>query len=138
MTNPSPTTASLSQRLDIFLTSLSHFPWKNTAQTLLERFREDRLGLTASSLTFTTTIALILTIDRTLNNIWRVRKPRPLGQRVLVYWAAVTLGPLLLAVSLTVTSYAVSTSKGLVGSLPGGVQLLLDSLQFVLLAWGMA
>ncbi len=208
MTNPSPATASLSQRLDIFLTSLSHFPWKNTAHTLLERFREDRLGLTASSLTFTTTIALvpcvtvalavftafpmfakfqgvlqqwlieslvpdsiarqvlgyltqfagkasklggagvavlfvtalalILTIDRTLNNIWRVRKPRPLGQRVLVYWAAVTLGPLLLAVSLTVTSYAVSASKGLVGSLPGGVQLLLDSLQFVLLAWGMA
>jgi len=205
----SPTTpVSLSQRLDVFLTSLSHFPWKNTAHTLRERFREDRLGLTASSLTFTTTIALvplftvmlavftafpmfgklqgvlqqwlieslvpdsiarqvlgyltqfagkasklggagvavlfvtalalILTIDRTLNGIWRVRKPRPLGQRVLVYWAAVTLGPLLLAVSLTLTSYALSASKGLVGTLPGGVQLLLDTLQFLLLAWSMA
>jgi hypothetical protein len=32
---------------------------KNTALTLRERFREDRLGLTASSLTFTTTIALV-------------------------------------------------------------------------------
>jgi membrane protein len=73
-----------------------------------------------------------------LNNIWRVRKPRPLGQRVLVYWAVVSLGPLLLAVSLSLTSYALSVSKGLVGSLPGGVQLLLDTLQFVLLAWGMA
>jgi membrane protein len=196
------------QRLDVFLTDLSNFPWKNTAVTLRERFREDRLGLTASSLTFTTTIALvplvtvllavftafpmfakfqgvlqlwliqslipdtiarqvlgyltqfagkasklggvglavlfitalalILTIDRTLNAIWRVRKPRPLGQRVLIYWAVISLGPILLALSLSLTSYALSSSKGLVGGLPGGLELLLDSLQFVLLAWGMA
>ena len=38
---------------------LAHFPWLSTAQTMRERFREDRLGLTASSLTFTTTIALV-------------------------------------------------------------------------------
>lgn len=196
------------QRLDAFLQDLSHFPWKNTAYTLRERFREDRLGLTASSLTFTTTIALvpfvtvalavftafpmfakfqvvlqqwlvqslipdsiarqvlgyltqfagkasklggvglavlfvtalalILTIDRTLNGIWRVRKPRPFGQRILVYWAVVTLGPFLLGLSLSLTSYALSASQGVVGALPGGVQLLLDTLQFVLLAWGMA
>ncbi|WP_296494179.1 YihY family inner membrane protein [Rhodoferax sp.] len=196
------------QRLDVFLNDVSNFPWRNTAQTLLERFREDRLGLTASSLTFTTTIALvplvtvvlavftafpmfakfqvvlqqwlvqslipdniarqvlgyltqfagqasklggvglgvlfvtalalILTIDRTLNAIWRVRKRRPLGQRVLVYWAVMTLGPVLLALSLSLTSYALSASKGLVGGLPGGVGLLLDTLQFVLLALGLA
>jgi membrane protein len=46
-------------------------------------------------------LALILTIDRTLNGIWRVRRPRPLAQRVLVYWAGMTLGPLLLGASLT-------------------------------------
>ena len=208
MSSPTTLRITLSQRLEVFLKDLSKFPWKNTAHTLRERFREDRLGLTASSLTFTTTIALvpfvtvalavftafpmfakfqdvlqqwliqslipdsiarqvlgyltqfagkasklggaglavlfvttlalILTIDRTLNGIWRVRKPRPFGQRVLVYWAIVSLGPLLLGVSLTMTSYAVSASKGLVGALPGGVQFLLDGLQFVLLAWGMA
>ena len=49
----------LRRRLDTFLRDLSRFPWKNTAHTLRERFREDRLGLTASSLTFTTTIALV-------------------------------------------------------------------------------
>jgi membrane protein len=198
----------LALRLEAFLESLSHFPWKSTALTLRERFREDRLGLTASSLTFTTTIALvpfitvalavftafpmfakfqvvlqkwfieslipdniarqvlgyltqfagqasklgvagvailfvtalalILTIDRTLNGIWRVRQPRPFGQRVLVYWAAVSLGPLLLGVSLTTTSYVISASKGVVGAMPGGVQLLLDMLQFFLMAGGMA
>ena len=190
------------------MTELSHFPWKTTAQTLRERFREDHLGLTASSLTFTTilalvpfftvalavftafpifgklqdalqgwlvsslvpdsisrqvlgyltqfaskasslgaagfsillatALALILTIDRTLNDIWRVQRLRPLGQRVLIYWAAITLGPLLMGASLALTSYVMSASGGLVKRLPDGVQLLFDSIQFVVLAGGMA
>ena len=49
----------LTPRLEEFVKNLSHFPWKSTAHTLRERFREDRLGLSASSLTFTTTIALV-------------------------------------------------------------------------------
>jgi membrane protein len=100
--------------------------------------KASRLGGVGLGALFLTALALILTIDRTLNGIWRVRKPRPLGQRVLVYWALMTLGPLLLALSLSLTSYALSVSKGVVGALPGGLQFLLDSLQFVLLAWGMA
>jgi len=56
----------------------------------------------------------------------------------LVYWAALTLGPLVLGVSLSITSYAISASKGVVGVMPGGVQLLLDVLQFFLVAWGTA
>lgn len=186
--------------------NLLHFPWRNTAITLRERFREDRLGVAASSLTFTTTIslvplftvalaifsafpvfarlqatvqrwlieslvpdniakqvlsylsqfaakagkmgwvgalallftalALILTIDRKLNEIWRVRTPRPLAQRILVYWAVLTLGPLLLAGSLTGTSWALAEAGSVVRS--GSLGVLLDSLQFVLLAAGMA
>ncbi len=187
---------------------VARVPWLHAATTLRERFREDRLGLTASSLTFTTTIALvpfitvalavftafpmfakfqvvlqkwlieslvpdniarqvlgylnqfagqasklgvagvavlfgtalalIFTIDRTLNSIWRVRSPRPFAQKVLVYWTAITLGPLLLAVSLSITSYAVSASKGLVGAMPGGIGLLLDLVQLALVSGGMA
>jgi membrane protein len=100
--------------------------------------KASKLGGAGLAVLFMTALALILTIDRTLNSIWRVRQPRPLGQRVLVYWAVMTLGPLLLAVSLSITSYALSASKGLVGVMPGGLQLLLDSLQFILLAAGMA
>ena len=190
------------------MTELSSFPWRTTAQTLRERFREDHLGLTASSLTFTTilalvpfftvalavftafpifgklqdalqrwlvsslvpdsisrqvlgyltqfaakasslgvagfsillitALALILTIDRTLNDIWRVQRLRPLGQRVLIYWAAITLGPLLMGASLAVTSYVMSASGGLVNRVPDGVQLLFDSFQFLALGGGMA
>jgi membrane protein len=81
-----------------------------------------------------TAIALMLTIDRTLNAIWRVRAPRPIAQRVLVYWAAVTLGPLALGVSLSLTSYALTASQGFVKGLPGGLRLVLDVLEFALMA----
>jgi membrane protein len=186
------------------LADLARFPWLPTALTLRERFREDRLGLSASSLTFTTTIALVpfvtvalalftafpifgklqsnlqawlvrslvpdaiarqvlgyltqfagkasrlggvglaalvvsaialvLTIDRTLNGIWRVRRPRPLGERVLIYWAAITLGPLLLGVGLGSTSYLVSASRGLVHGLPGVLTFVFNAFEFLLLA----
>jgi membrane protein len=45
---------------------------------------------------------------------------------------------LVLGISLSITSFAVSVSKGVVGVMPGGVQPLLDVLQFFLIAWGMA
>ena len=97
-----------------------------------------RLGVAGVAVLFATALALVLTIDRTLNAIWRVRQPRPLAQRVLVYWAAMTLGPLLLGASVTMTSYAVSASRGLVGAGPGGVGLLLDTMQFAMVATGVA
>ena len=196
------------QSIKAFWFDLARFPWRGTALTLRDRFREDHMGLTASSLTFTTSIALvpfftvalaiftafpmfsklqgslqgwliqslipddiarqvlgyltqfskqanklgiaglavllvtaialILTIDRTLNSIWRVKKTRSLTQRVLIYWSAITLGPLLLAASLAATAYVVSFSTGQVGSLPAAVRFLLDALQFLLVAGGMA
>ena len=39
--------------------TLRAWPWFDTLRTLRERFRDDRLGLTAGSLTFTTLIALV-------------------------------------------------------------------------------
>jgi membrane protein len=204
MSDPTSPGASLRHAFAGNLEALRTWPWFETLRTLRERFREDRLGLTASSLTFTTLIslvplltvmlaiftafpmfsafqaglekyflqtlvppniakpvlgalttfatkasrlgtaglialgftamALMLTIDRTLNAIWRVRKPRPIGQRVLIYWGTVTLGPLMLGGSLTLTSYAISASGGLVQQLPGGVTFMLNVAEFCALA----
>jgi membrane protein len=208
MNVPTSLKASWQAQLSQGLVEFQQWPWLETLHTLRQRFREDRLGVTASSLTFTTLIslvplvtvmlalftafpmfakfqdslqkyflqslvpdniarpvlgaltqfatkanrlgtfglvllvftavALMLTIDRALNAIWRVPKPRPIAQRVLVYWACVTLGPLLLGVSLSMTSYAISASKGFVGAMPGGVSVLLNVLEFFLLAAAMA
>ena len=62
---------------------------------------------------FWPSLALILTIDRKLNDIWRVRQSRPLTQRILVYWALITLGPLLFGVSISFTGQLFDATFGL-------------------------
>jgi len=183
------------ERLHTWIATARQWPWADTWTTLKQRFKEDRLGVTAGSLTFTTTIAIVplltmmlalfsafpmfgkfrqsleanflhdlmpdliakevvmmltrfagkashlsgvsllllaltamslmLTMDRTLNGIWRVERVRPMAQRVLVYWAVLTLGPLLLGVSLSASSWLLSASKGWVDAAPKGISLLL-------------
>jgi membrane protein len=192
-----------------FVDTMQTWPWMDTVRTLRQRFRDDRLGLTASSLTFTTLIALVplvtvmlaifsafpmfagfqsalekyflqnlvppniaqpvlravtqfatkatqmgsaglaalvvtafalvLTIDRTLNSIWRVRRKRPLAQRLLVYWATLTLGPLLVGVSLTFMTYAfTNTSRSGRSTLVPGAELVFGVVELVLFALGVA
>jgi membrane protein len=65
-----------------------------------------------------TSAAMIGTIERAFNQIWRVRQPRPLMQRVLVYWALVTLGPLAFGLSLTLTSQLFTATNGLTTAVP--------------------
>lgn len=57
-------------------------------------------------------LVMMLTIDRALNRIWRVRKPRPVSARLMLYLAAMTLGPLFVGVFFTTTSYAFTASRG--------------------------
>jgi membrane protein len=53
------TVARARHGLTHLLQTLRAWPWFETLRTLRQRFREDRLGLTAGSLTFTTLIALV-------------------------------------------------------------------------------
>jgi membrane protein len=194
-------------QLNTFFDRLMRFPWRNTWFVLRQRFGEDRLGQTAGSLTFTTTIALVplvtvalavftvfpmfgdfqvvlqkrlveslvpdnisrqvlgyltlfaskasrlgamgvmalvlsavslvFTIDRTLNAIWRVRKQRPFGQRVLMYWTALTLGPLLMGVSLALMSQVMAISRGFAPESMGNLKWLFSTLEFILLVFGL-
>ncbi|MCV2364477.1 YihY family inner membrane protein [Paucibacter sp. DJ1R-11] len=100
--------------------------------------KASRLGTVGLIALGLSALALMLTIDRTLNQIWRVQRPRPIAQRVLVYWAAVTLGPLLLGGSLALTSYAITTGHELVNTLPVSLSLLFSMVQFLFLSFGVA
>ncbi|MEP6608853.1 MAG: YihY family inner membrane protein [Burkholderiaceae bacterium] len=73
-----------------------------------------------------TAVAVMVTFDRVLNDIWRVKNQRPLTQRVLIYWAILTLGPLLIGASLTATSYLWSLSTDAVKQLPRSARSVLD------------
>jgi membrane protein len=100
----------------------------------IEQFTRSAAGLTAIGIAFlaVTAIMLMLTIERAFNTIWRVRRPRPLALRVLTYWGVLTLGPLLIGLSLTVTSYVVGASVGLAKQIPGGHTALATLVPFVL------
>jgi membrane protein len=52
-----------------------------------------------------TGILLLVTVEDQLNLIWRVTSPRPWVQRVLAYWTLITLGPLLIGVSFSLSTY---------------------------------
>jgi membrane protein len=95
------------------------------------------LGAAGFAALLFTAISLVLTIDHALNTIWRVSTPRPLGQRILVYWAALTLGPLVLGGSLAITSYALTASSGWLPAIGGAASLMLKSAQFLLLTLGL-
>ena len=73
----------------------------------LDRFIDRSAELTGTGTLFLVVTALILmaTIEKTLNRIWRVARPRSPTSRLIVYWAVLTLGPLLLGASLALTSY---------------------------------
>jgi membrane protein len=59
---------------------------------------------------FVTSVMTMMTVESAFNLIWRVRKARPFAQRVLVYWAILTLGPILIGVSLSISSYLFTRS----------------------------
>ncbi|MCD6025644.1 MAG: rbn [Solimicrobium sp.] len=66
-----------------------------------------------------TSIVTLATIDQIFNQIWHVKNKRSLLKRTLVYWAIITLAPLLLGVSLTVTSYIFIASEDVLKTIPG-------------------
>jgi membrane protein len=64
--------------------------------------RTTTIGILALAVT---AVLLLATIEDQLHHIWRVKSPRPWVQRILAYWAILTLGPLLLGVSFSLPSY---------------------------------
>ncbi|MGI9291826.1 MAG: virulence factor BrkB family protein [Gammaproteobacteria bacterium] len=82
----------------------------DAVQAYLLEFSSQAGKLTAVGLIFLllSTLLLLATIEDAFNDIWRVQRGRVLFQRLLVYWAVVTLGPLLTAVSLSMSSALLS------------------------------
>lgn len=100
----------------------------------IEEFSVRAGGLTAlgSAVLVVTAVLMILTIERAFNSIWRISRPRPLVQRVLIYWAILTLGPILMGASLSITSYVVSASLGFTKQVPFAGTAILGLVPFVL------
>ena len=86
----------------------------------MRQFTESAMRLTAVGIVFlaVTAMLMMLTIDHAFNTIWRVTRPRPLLKRLVIYWAVLTLAPLLIGASLSLTSWLVGLSMGYAKHIP--------------------
>ena len=105
-----------------------------------EQFTRNAAKLTAVGIVFlfVTSIMLLLTIDRAFNDIWRVKRPRPIVQRVFVYWTLITVGPVLIGASLSLTSWLVGQAVGLVRGVPGVGVIVLSVVPVLLTSTALA
>lgn len=112
----------------------------SVVQEHLEAFTAQTGSLTAVGVVFlvVTSLMLLATISRTFDSIWRVAEPRPLLSQLLVYWAVLTLTPLLFGASLSLSSYFFAVAQATGGDvlasplqrLAGLVPLLLQIVGF--------
>jgi len=99
-----------------------------TVQNALIDFASNARKLTGISILVMlfSAVSMMISIEDRLNRIWQVHAHRPWGPRLLLYWAALTLGPILVVGGIALTSYvaAVPMLRTATESLGIGQQLL--------------
>jgi membrane protein len=99
--------------------------------------RSGTLGVTGAISLILVVILLLSNIEKTLNDIWGVTQGRTWVARVVQYWAAITLGPVLLIVTMGLTSGPYFTAtKRLLSYLPFVGALLFEALPFLFMIGG--
>ena len=100
----------------------------------IEQFsgRAGRLTALGTAALALTAFMLMFTIERAFNSIWRVSQARPVVRRILIYWVVLTLGPVMMGASLSITSYIVGASLGFARQFPVAVAVLFWLVPFVI------
>lgn len=85
-----------------------------------EQFAESSGRLSAVGVVFLTVTAMMMmmTISHAFNTIWRVTRPRPVLKSLVIYWAVLTLAPVLVGASLSLTSWLIGLSMGYARYIP--------------------
>jgi len=92
----------------------------NTVIGSLTTFASKATGLSAIgavALLFTSA-AMMGTVERVFNQIWKVKSTRPIGQRITMYWALMTLAPLMLGLSISASAQLFVATGAMVKSAP--------------------
>lgn len=83
-----------------------------------------RLTAVSIAVLLVTSLAMLYTVDRTINTIWRVRRGRPLWVSLAGYFVLLLAGPVMVGVSVSATTYLHTLSAG-ADQLPDEAQSLL-------------
>ena len=109
-----------------FIQSVMPKAISNTILNYLTTFasKATRLSAVGAVALLVTSAAMMHTIEKVFNRIWRVRQERRWTRRLLVYWALISLGPLMAGVSLTLSSSVFMATSDLLGDVPVGGALI--------------
>jgi membrane protein len=106
-----------------------------SVQSAIQGFADNANKLTGISILvmFFSALSMMISIEDRLNQIWRVHHSRGWGSRLLLYWAALTLGPVLVVGGIAVASYltAMPLLQGAATQINGIGHRLLSVLPFV-------
>ena len=104
----------------------------------LNQFAAKASGLTTIGglVLIVTSIMLFRTIDEAFNDIWQVETRRPLRQRILVYWALLSLGPIVVGASLWALTVLAQESLGPVDEMNEVASLSLSLMPLLLTGTG--
>ena len=124
-----------------FVQSLMPRGVTNTILDNLSSFaaKANRLSAVGAVTLVLTAIMMFAIVDRSLNRIWRVKTPRSFTQSLIVYWAIMTLGPLLIGASLSFTTLVSPVASTLAQQLPwlGTVAAISISLLLMTMFFGL-
>jgi len=63
-----------------------------------------KIGIIGTVVMVFTATATLRSLEKSLNDIWKVKQGRTLFQKIIYYWAALTLGPVMLIAGMTVAT----------------------------------
>lgn len=112
----------------------------NEVRGYLVDFTAKTGSLTAVGIVFlaVTAIMLLVTISSTFNMIWRAEQARGVVSRMLVFWAVLTLAPMLLGASFSLSTYLFAAAQATgVDSMAGGLANLVFALTFLMQTAGL-
>ena len=79
----------------------------DVVQDYVSKFVGNASGMGAASIVSLLVVAILLisNIDKTFNHLWKTKVQRPIIFTFAIYWMVITLGPLLIGLSIAVSSY---------------------------------
>ncbi len=81
----------------------------SSINTYIENIRTAEIGAVAFIFLIFTSIGLIASMEKSFNDIWGVKKGRNFVQKFIIYWCLLTLGPVLMGVSLALTGTLIAS-----------------------------
>jgi membrane protein len=106
----------------------------------MHQFAANASGLTLVGALFVIAAAvmMLVTFEGALNQMWDVKKARPLPRRLGLYLLMLALGPVLVGAGLWATASLLGASMGLMRSVPPALAFALDSGPVALCSIGLA